>query len=209
GLVAFAGAPVLLCPLTTDAGFFRASLTDVDVGSAPRGGSMIGDAIRKGLTTLEERDDRDQVMLLITDGEDHESFPEQAAQQAAQRKIKLIAIGLGDVADGSRIPQPGDNSSGFLKYDGQDVVSKLDSTLLEKMALATGGAYIPAETRAYDLGDVYEQHLAPLTRGETSQSRQKRHRDRFPIFLFFGLVLLLCEPLTSSFSAEIRKPAAT
>ena len=70
GLIVFAGAPVIQVPLTTDHSFYRVMLDDVDTNSAPRGGTMIGDAIRKALASMENQPDRDQAIVLITDGGD-------------------------------------------------------------------------------------------------------------------------------------------
>lgn len=196
GLIAFAGAPVELVPLTTDQGFFRMVLDSVDPGSAPRGGSLIGDAIRKALESMEERRDRDQVIVLITDGEDHDSFPAEAAQQAAERNVRIITVGLGDTGEGARIPlQNEDGSLAYVKHDGQEIWSRMDERLLKEMALTTSGAYVPARTRAYDLGSIYEEHLAKLTQGEIQAEKRKRYREQFQLFGGIGLLLLLIEML--------------
>ena len=92
------------CRFTTDHGFFDMMLGRIDTESAPRGGSLIGDALRKAMEAMPPRGERDQAIVLITDGEDHESFPEEAARQAAERGIKIFTVGLGDSAEGGRIP---------------------------------------------------------------------------------------------------------
>ncbi|MEW6253384.1 MAG: VWA domain-containing protein, partial [Planctomycetota bacterium] len=109
GLIAFAGVPALVCPLTTDYGFFRLALADVDPRSAGRGGTLIGDALRKaGTLFAEDKLDSHKVVLLITDGEDHESFPvEAAAQLWRDQKIPIIALALGDPEQGARVPLAG------------------------------------------------------------------------------------------------------
>jgi Ca-activated chloride channel homolog len=175
-------------------------LDEVDTTSAPRGGSLIGDAIRKALESIEPRADRDQVLVLITDGEDQDSFPAEAAKQAAQRGIKIFAVGLGDTEAGRRIPvldEKGNRT--FVQEGGQDVVSKMDEKLLKEIALTTNGAYVPARTRAYDLGRIYDEHLSKLTRGEISSEKRKRYSERFQIFLVAGLALLLFESAVSRF----------
>jgi len=211
GLIAFAGAPVELVPLTTDQGFFRMVLDDVDPDSAPRGGSLIGDAIRKAMESMEERRDRDQVIVLITDGEDHDSFPAEAAKQAAERNIRIITVGLGDTGEGARIPRRNeDGSLTFVKHDGQEVWSKMDERLLKEMALTTSGAYVPAQTRAYDLGSIYDEHLSKLTRGEIQAEKRKRYREQFQLFGGIGLALLLIEMLIPRFrDANLRQPEVT
>ncbi|MEX0818170.1 MAG: VWA domain-containing protein [Pirellulaceae bacterium] len=194
GLIAFAGAAVVQTPLTTDQGFFRMVLDVTDPDSAPRGGSLIGDAIRKALESMEPRHDRDQVIVLITDGEDHDSFPAEAAKAAAERNVKVICVGLGDTDEGMRIPIRDESGQlAYMKHDGQEVWSKMDEALLKEIALTTGGAYIPAKTRAYDLGQVYSQHLAGLSRGEITAEKRKRYRERFQLFVVLGVVVLLLE----------------
>ena len=200
GLIAFAGAPVELVPLTTDQGFFKMVLEGVDPDSAPRGGSLIGDAIRKAMEAMEERRDRDQVIVLITDGEDHDSFPAEAAQQAADRNVRIITVGMGDPGDGARIPRRNeDGTLAFVRHEGQEIWSKMDERLLKEIALTTSGAYVPARTRAYDLGSIYDEHLAELEQGEVLAQKRKRYREQFQLFGGIGLLLLVIEMLIPRF----------
>jgi Ca-activated chloride channel family protein len=194
GLIVFAGRPAVRVPLTTDHAFFQTVLEEIDVHSAPRGGSLIGDAIRKAIEAMPERHDRDQVLVLITDGDDQESFPLDAARQAAERGIKIFTVGLGDAREGARVPMPDESGSPqYLTYQGQVVWSKLNESLLREIAMTSGGAYIPAGTRAYDLGQIYEDHLARLAQGEIQVEKRKRYREQFQVFACLGLVLLLIE----------------
>jgi Ca-activated chloride channel homolog len=203
GLIVFSGAPVVKVPLTTDQGFFRMALDEVGPQSAPRGGSLIGDAIRKALESMDPQRDRSRVIVLITDGEDQDSFPEQAAEQAAERGVKIIAVGLGDSGEGARIPVR--DEAGQLRYvrhEGQEVWSKMDERLLKQIALATSGAYIPAKTRAYDLGRIYEDHLAGLTGGEIKEEKRKRYQEQFQLFACLGLGFLLVEMTIASYRTQ-------
>ena len=197
GLIVFAGKAVPRVPLTIDHTFFRQMLRDVDVDSAPIGGSLIGDAIRTGLASMEQHSDRDQVLVLITDGEDHDSFPLDAASLAAERGVRIITVGLGDVDEGARIPEQSDRADlGYVK-DGEGVEhwSQMNEELLEQIALKTSGAYVPARTMAYDLGQIYDDHLSGLTRSELRSEKRKRFREQFQWFAGLGLALLVCESL--------------
>ena len=69
----------------------------------------------------------------------------------------------------------------------------MDEKTLNDIALSTGGAYVPARTRAYDLGEVYEEHLAKLTRGELAAEMRQRYAERFQWFLLGGIALLWFE----------------
>lgn len=205
GLIVFAGAPVVQVPLTTDAGFFRMVLNDVDTNSAPRGGTQIGDAIRKALDSMEQTSERSQLLVLITDGEDQDSFPVEAAMRAAERNIKVITVGLGDVGEGARIPQRGDDGSfGFVQFEGQEVWSKMDGELLQEIAEVTSGVWVPAQTRTYNLASIYRAQLKGLTSSEDTTEIQQIKTDRFQWFLAPALALLFSDALISAF----RRPAA-
>jgi Ca-activated chloride channel homolog len=204
-LVAFAGTAAIKCPLTLDYGFFRLMLEKISTDSIARGGTMIGDAIRK---TLDDVFD-DQIkefkdIILITDGEDHDSFPVEAAKAAGEKGIRLIAIGLGDESEGKRIPIT--NKSGgktFLKYQGKEVWTKLDGDTLRKMVNATpGGKYLNVATGTLDLGDVYLKLIASAAKKKLESETTKRYEEKFQIFLAVALILLCIEIITTERKQE-------
>lgn len=195
-LVAFAGAASVKCPLTLDYGFFRMALEDLAPESAPLGGTMIGDAIRKTLAEVfdhERTEYRD--IVLITDGEDHDSFPVEAARDAGTLGVRLIAIGLGDENVGRRIPFTNDAGRiEFVSYQGEEVWSRLDATTLREMAAQTpGGRYLNVATGAIDFGDVYRQLIATAERRELGVQTIERYQEKFQIFLALAFFLLLAE----------------
>jgi uncharacterized protein YegL len=195
GLIAFAGQAVVKCPLTVDYDAFHRSLDELDTSSAPRGGTAIGDAIRKALEVFQARADRDQAILLITDGDDQQSYPLEAAAVAAERHVTIFTVGLGDADHGARIPQ-GAQSSSYVEYQGQQVWSKLDNALLKEVALKTSGVYVPVGTRAFDLGELYAKYLQGR-RGTDPESRTRiRRADQFQIFLALALLALLVDAFT-------------
>jgi len=197
GLIAFAGQAVVKCPLTVDYDSFRLALNELDPNSAPRGGTAIGDAIRKAIEVFDAKAPRDQAVLLITDGDDQESYPLEAAAIAAERKVTVFTVGLGDTDKGSRVPQKG--AATFVEHEGQQVWSKLNGSLLQEIALKTSGVYIPAGTRAYDLGELYAAHLQGR-RGDDSETLQRiRKSEQFQSFLAIALIALLIEWCVSPF----------
>jgi Ca-activated chloride channel homolog len=207
GLIAFAGQAVVKCPLTVDYDSFRRALDELEPGSAPRGGTAIGDAIRKAVEVFDANAFRDQSVLLITDGDDQESYPLEAAAIAAERKVTVFTVGLGDAEKGSRVPDK--NATSFVEHQGQQVWSKLNSDLLEQIALKTSGVFIPAGTRAYDLGQLYTDHLQGR-KGKDGETRQRvRRSERFQIFLAIALFALLVDVLVSPYQASnIAEPIA-
>jgi Ca-activated chloride channel family protein len=200
-IVTFAGNSTIKCPLTQDYAFVRMVLADISTESTSRGGTMIGDAIRKATEDVFDKQSREyKDIILITDGEDHDSFPVQAAQKAATEGIRIIAIGLGDENQGSRIPITGpDGEKTFLKYEGQEVWSKLDGDTLRKVVYATnGGKYLSVEPgTTLDLGQIYEGLIASAQKRELESVTMMRYDEKFQIFLALGLVLIVWEYLTS------------
>ncbi len=183
GLVAFAGRAAVLCPLTPDYGFFRLVLRGADVSSVSRGGTRIGEAIRKGVTAYGPGTGA-RLMLLITDGEDHESYALEAARKAAESGVHIVTIGFGS-EDGSAItitdPTTGGKSR-LTDRDGQVVHSRLDGELLRDIALATNGVYVPAGTAALDLESILDAHVKPIVRESEVVSRVITiERYRWPV----------------------------
>ncbi len=195
-LVVFAGQAVVKCPLTLDYGFFRLALEGVGPDSVSRGGTKIGDALRTVLhDVLDNQAQRYQDVILITDGEDHGSYPLEAAKAAGERGVRLIVIGLGDEKEGARIPVTDDQGrQTFLKYQGQEVWSKLDGPVLRQMAEATpGGRYLPVATGNINLGQVYQELIMNAGKRRLAAKTVTRFQEKFQFFLLAALLLLLGE----------------
>ncbi len=207
GLVVFAGTAALKCPLTLDYGFFNLMLDDVDTQSIARGGTMIGDAIRKVIDDgFDDQEKKYKDIVLITDGEDHDSFPVEAAEEAGRRGVRIIAIGLGDEHQGRRIPVTDERGNRtFLTHNGQEVWSRLDADMLRKMANATpGGRYLNVATGTIDLGDVYTKLIAGEEKRDIESLTIKLYEEKYQIFLSIAFLMLLSEMAVS----ERRRNAA-
>jgi len=207
GIVAFAGTAAVKCPLTLDYGFFRMMLEDISPDSIARGGTMIGDAIRKTLDEGFDNQEREcKDIILITDGEDHDSFPIDAAKLAGQRNVRIIAIGLGNENEGNRVPVADDQGrTTFLKYQGREVWSKLDADTLRKMVNETpGGKYLPVSTGTIDLGDVYTKLVASAEKKNLESRTMKLYEEKFQIFLVFAFALLCIEVVISDRKRKIK-----
>lgn len=198
-ILTFAGNSTIKCPLTQDYSFIRMVLADISTESTSRGGTMIGDAIRKATQEVFDRQSREyKDIVLITDGEDHESFPVEAAKKAGIEGIRIIAIGLGDEDQGSRIPITGPNGERtFLKYKGQEVWSKVDGDTLREIVYATeGGKYLSVKPgTTLDLGEIYEDLIASAEKRELESATMMTYDEKFQIFVALGIVLIICEAL--------------
>jgi Ca-activated chloride channel family protein len=200
-IITFAGNSTVKCPLTQDYAFVRMVLADISTESTSRGGTMIGDAIRKATEEVFDKQTREyKDLILITDGEDHDSFPLQAAEKAATDGIRIIAIGLGDEKEGARIPITGENGEKtFLKYNGKEVWSKLGGDTLRNVVYATeGGKYLPVEPgTTLDLGEIYEQLVASAQKRELESATMTVYDEKFQIFLALAIGLIIFEVFVS------------
>lgn len=193
GLIVFAGKPLLKVPLTVDQSFFKSVLKNIDTQSAPRGGTLMGDAIRMAIQAMPPKTDRDQAILLISDGEDHQSMPVEASSAAAAKNLRVFTMSIGDTKEGARIPVwQGKNKSYLKDGSGQEVFSKADENLLAQIAQAGNGVYIPAGTKTYDLGLVYKNHLSKLKHGTDDVEKRMRYREQYQWFLAAGILFLMC-----------------
>ncbi len=198
GLVAFAGE-TLTYPPTTDYDAVKLFWRDLSPSDMPVGGTAIGRALMSGIDMLsrlraEGGKTRDQVILLLTDGEDNESQPLEAADQAAKLGIKIFAVGIGS-RSGELVPEVGqdDKTEGYLKdREGKYVTSRLDEDLLSKIAARTGGGYLRADAHHFGV-DAIEAALAGLKRTESDTRLVKQYDEVFEYLLAPALLLLLIE----------------
>jgi Ca-activated chloride channel family protein len=201
GIITFAGDTSVKCPLTQDYSFVRMALDQITTESAPKGGTNVGDAIRKAVGDVFDQQVKEyKDIILITDCDDlEESFPVQAAEKAGQRGIRIIAVGLGNPDEGARIPivEPNGTKT-FLKYQGQEVWTKLDEQTLRQVVAATpAGAYIPVQTGTFDLGEIYNDLVFSAQRRDLESTTVLEYNEKFQVFLALALILIVIEEFIS------------
>ncbi|MBN2534912.1 MAG: VWA domain-containing protein [Spirochaetales bacterium] len=200
-LVTFAGTAAVKCPLTLDYGFFKRMVEDISIYSISRGGTKIGDAIRiTAKDVLDDKEKRFKDIILITDGEDDDSFPEEAAEAAGEKGIRILAFGLGDENEGTRIPVTDENGRRtYMTYKDKEgntqlVISRLGADTLRKMVNMTpGGRYLNVATGNFDLGKIYQDLIASAEKKELESSTITRYEEQYQFLLFPGFVLLIIE----------------
>jgi len=200
GLIAFAGTAFVQCPLTLDYGACRMFVDELNPTLIPRGGTHIGEAIKKAVSAFEGKEKKNRALIIITDGEDHESNVIEAAKLAAEKGIKIYCIGIG-TPSGSPIRIK--NSKGKKVYlkdsKGQLVLSKLDEKTLKKIALITGGAYIQASASGIELDKIYKDRIAKMNKTGLQSTRQKRYEARFQWPLALALLFIISESLITDY----------
>jgi Ca-activated chloride channel family protein len=202
GLVAFAGDAFLECPLTIDNTAFQQCVQALDVNSIPQGGTAIATAINTALTAFKENNHY-EVLVLFTDGEDNDTGALEAAQNAAKAGLRIFTIGIGTAAgDLLRVTEANGNSDYVRDEQGNVVKSHLNEALLQQIAGATGGFYLPLRG-ANTIDTLYERGLAPLPKSEGRERLVRRYHEQFHWPLALAMLLLLAE----MFLPERRFPA--
>jgi len=195
-LVAFAGSSSVRSPLTTDRLFFDLALEELDPGSVRVGGTNIGDAIRRCLDLVfydlgaEDDAGAHRDIILITDGEDQDSLPVQAASAAGAKGVRIIALGIGS-RSGARVV---DEEGKAITRGGRPVQTSLNADQLASIATATpGGVYLDVGTGDIDLAQVYEDLIAGAERAQLQRADITTWDELYVYAALPGAVLVLIE----------------
>jgi Ca-activated chloride channel family protein len=205
GLVAFAGSAFLQCPLTIDDAAFRQSVEALNVNIIPQGGTAIAEAIDTALTAFKEADNY-KVLVLFTDGEDHDSGALEAAEKAAKAGMRIFTIGIG-TAEGELVRIQNAQGGGDYVRDeqGNVVKSHLNEQLLRQIAGATeNGFYLPLRG-AKAIDTLYDQGLAKLPKSQHQEKFVRLYHERYHWPLAAAIILLVAEML---FPERKRDPKA-
>ena len=194
GIMTFAGDSFVQCPLTLDYDAAKMFLSIIKVGMMPKPGTAIGDAIRTATGSFIKKERRYKVLILLTDGEDHETKPVEAAREARKQGVIIYTIGIG-TKNGEPIPivDKKGNIIGHKKdKDGNVVMSRLDQLTLQKIALVTDGKYYHATPGEFELDKIYDA-INKMEKKELSNRLFTQYEDRFQYFLGIVLILLSIE----------------
>jgi len=200
GVVAFAGE-TLTYPPTTDYAAVKLFWQDLHPWDMPVGGTAIGRAIRASLDQLVALRKasgadatRGQAILLLTDGEDTDSEPLEAADEASKLGVKIFTVGVGS-RSGELIPEYDQQGkvTGYVKDpDGRYVTSRLAESTLVEIARRTGGEVFYADSKRFGVDDV-ARALAGLKRTENDGRPVPQYDEAFQPLLLVILLALCAE----------------
>ena len=203
GLLYFAEASFVVCPLTNDTDTLREFLEAITADTLIHSGTRIGNAIEIATErlTLNQDDptaiDTDpggqKVLILFTDGEDHGEAAISAAKEASQVGVYIYCVGVGNSVQSVPIPLPQRSGTETAPYkrdvNGQLVLTALDETHLREIAKAGSGSYYRASAGITAL----RTDLARLARQRVRIHGDGKYRERFQLFVAGALILLICE----------------
>ncbi|MGE5604650.1 MAG: VWA domain-containing protein [Bacteroidota bacterium] len=194
GLVAFSGTSFLQCPLTADYNVFSGTLDALNTGTIPRGGTAIGAAIATARDAFKSGSDGKKILIIITDGENHEGDPVSQAKAALKDGINVYTIGIGSPEGELIIIQDSYGNSSYLKDSAGNVVkSTLNESILKEIAQAGQGTYVRAGGFSLGLEELYRTKLAGLTKSETESKWRKDYVERYQIPLLLAFLAIVWE----------------
>lgn len=205
GIVAFAGTAYLQCPLTLDYSAAKLFLDAVDTGVIGTQGTALGDAIATALSAFKSPEKKHKVIIIISDGEDHEGGLEDVTAEARKQGAIIYTIGVGSYT-GAPIPLRGADGSLDFKRDrtGRVVTTSLNESALKTVAELTGGKYynLMAESNAFE--KIYQDILS-LEKKTLSSHEYSDYQLRYQTFGLIGLILLIAEIFLPEKAGRLKK----
>lgn len=197
-IIVFAGSSHLYLPLTTDYEAAHLFLDQIDTNMIPTQGTALSSAIETGLSAFSEDDSKYKVLILITDGEDHEGEAISLARQASKRGMIIHTIGVGTIA-GSLIPNI--NSSGITEYkkdsSGKLVTSQLNEKILEEIAEAGRGAFIRFNNKPANYKNILNQ-IDSMEKRTVKSHVYSEFEEQYQKFGILSLCLMITSMLIST-----------
>ena len=196
GLVVFAGAAYMYMPLTDDYNAAIDFINGITTEMASYQGTAIGDAIETAQKAFGDETNKSRGLVIISDGEDHDSNAIQAAEKAAKKGIVITTIGAG-TEKGALIPEQDDLGFKYkLDEEGQPVRSKLNKEELIKIAAAAHGRYYSLDNPRSALEGV-KNMVDNLDKGTYDVHETSNNISLFPWLLWPAFFLFLIEMIMS------------
>jgi Ca-activated chloride channel family protein len=191
GIVAFAGRPYLVSPLTLDHDWLIQNLDRLRIGLV-EDGTAVGSAIASASNRLKDKEAKTKLIVLLTDGDNNAGkvMPLTAAEAAKTLGIRIYTIGAGTEGE---VPFPMTNAFGRTVY--RNVLMKFDEKTLQEIAVITNGKFFRA-TDTESLKTIFGE-IDKLEKSKIEVEKTAQYRDLFHWFLIPGLACLILEMLLS------------
>ena len=193
GLVAFAGEPKVQLPITSDYRMAQAFAKRLSPNLVAEQGTDVGKALELAMLSFSSQSERSRVIVLITDGENHEADAVEVARKAAEMGIRIYTIGIG-TPEGAPIEIDGE----FVKDENDEmVVSKLNEKMLEEIASLTEAAYVRASKQSIGLEEIVKS-INEMERSELTTVKYEEYNEQYQYLVAVALALLLMDILVLS-----------
>ena len=193
GIVAYAAQAIPQVPLTTDFASVKNFLQIIDTDMLSSQGTSIDSALNLAANFFDQNSETNRVLILLSDGEDHDDIPESLINLIIENNINLISIGVGQDS-GSTIPIKVNDRIDSYKKDsnGEVVITKRNSEILNKIASSSGGEYIDGNITEEALENV-KVKLDKIDKSEFETSQFVEYKQQFQIFILLALLFIIVD----------------
>lgn len=193
GLIIFAGESFVQLPITSDYVSAKIFLNSITTESVPVQGTAMGEAITTALRSFTSESENSRAVILITDGENHEDNPVEAAREASTVGARIFCIGVGS-PEGKPI-----EIDGQLMKDsaGEIVMTRLDEKTLTEVAQAGGGIYVRAGNGDFGLNRITDA-IKEMEDKEFESVVFEEYDEQYAYFFAIALFFLLLEFIIGS-----------
>lgn len=190
GIIVFAGSSHLYLPMTTDYEAAHLFLNDIDTQMIPTQGTALSSALETGISAFTEESEKYKVLILVTDGEDHEGRAIDIAREAAETGMTIYTVGVGSKT-GSLIPVSGKNTQEYKRdKTGKLITTMLNETILNDIAAAGKGKYFRFSNNS-DTADDISFAIDHMEKRTVSTHEFSEYEDRYQVPAAFSLIFFM------------------
>ncbi len=195
GIVAYAGSAFPVLPITTDYSAAKMFLQQMNTDMLSSQGTAISEAILLSNTYFDDAS-ANRLLVLISDGEDHEQRVSEALVQAKENNLKVLAIGVGTEKGGPIPIRIAGNVQTYLRdLNNEVVITKLESQTLKDIARETGGSYVSGNTGTKQVTNHFKMIVDTIEKTQFESQEVAEYDSKFQWFLAVAFLLLCIEML--------------
>ena len=193
GIVAYAAQAVPQVPLTTDFASVKNFLQAIDTDMISSQGTSIDSAINLSVNFFDQNSDTNRVLILISDGEDHDDIPNNLINLISNNNINFVTVGVGQDS-GTTIPIKINGKIDSYKKDrnGEIVITKRNSEILNRIAASSNGDYIDGNITE-DALNLVKNKLDKIDKSEFETSQFLEYKQQFQIFILLALLFIISD----------------
>ena len=195
GIIAYAGKAFPQLPITTDYAAAKMFLQSMNTDMLSSQGTAIDEAIRLSRNYFDDEEQTNRVLIIISDGEDHNDLSTEVAEAASEEGIKIYTIGVGSEKGG---PIPLKRNGIVMSYkkdqNNETVITRLNAETLQLIAKEANGEYIDGNSTTAVVEQIRDI-LNAMDKKEFEAKEFAEYKDQFQWFLGIGLFFLILDVL--------------
>lgn len=193
GIIAYAAKAFPQLPITTDYAAAKMFLQSMNTDMLSSQGTAIDQAIQLARTYYDDDEQTNRVLIIISDGEDHNNIASSVAKEASEEGIRIFTIGVGDINGG---PIPIKRNGIVLNYkkdnQGETIITRLNEETLKSIASEANGEYING-SNTNQVVEKIRDILNKMNKKEFEAKQFAEYKDQFQWFLGLGLFFLFVD----------------